>query len=136
MTGCFHCGEPVPTGSNFTLEIKGIVQPMCCPGCQAVAQTILECGLASYYEHRTAPGIKGELVPSELAALTHYDLAEVQQEAQREAFGRHADQAQRARQRIEAADQARQRQAFEQDADRAADGNFRGICNASNFDNP
>ncbi|WOQ11436.1 heavy metal translocating P-type ATPase [Aeromonas media] len=80
MTGCFHCGEPVPTGSDFTLEIKGIVQPMCCPGCQAVAQTILECGLASYYEHRTTPGIKGELVPSELAALTHYDLAEVQQE--------------------------------------------------------
>ncbi|MBL0511983.1 heavy metal translocating P-type ATPase [Aeromonas media] len=80
MTGCFHCGEPVPTGSDFTLDIKGIVQPMCCPGCQAVAQTILECGLASYYEHRTAPGIKGELVPSELAALTHYDLAEVQQE--------------------------------------------------------
>lgn len=80
MTGCFHCGEPVSTGSDFTLKIKGIVQPMCCPGCQAVAQTILECGLASYYEHRTAPGIKGELVPSELAALTHYDLAEVQQE--------------------------------------------------------
>ncbi|MFR9700905.1 heavy metal translocating P-type ATPase [Aeromonas sanarellii] len=80
MTGCFHCGEPVPTDSDFTLEIKGIVQPMCCPGCQAVAQTILECGLASYYEHRTAPGSKGELVPSELAALTHYDLAEVQQE--------------------------------------------------------
>ncbi|WP_421279961.1 heavy metal translocating P-type ATPase [Aeromonas taiwanensis] len=80
MTGCFHCGEPVPTGSSFTLEIKGIVQPMCCPGCQAVAQTILECGLASYYEHRTTPGSKGELVPAELAALTHYDLAEVQQD--------------------------------------------------------
>lgn len=80
MTGCFHCGEPVPTGSSYALEIKGIVQPMCCPGCQAVAQTILECGLASYYEHRTAPGLKGELVPSELAALSHYDLAEVQQD--------------------------------------------------------
>ncbi|MBV7597927.1 heavy metal translocating P-type ATPase [Aeromonas sp. sia0103] len=80
MTGCFHCGEPVHTGSSYALEIKGIVQPMCCPGCQAVAQTILECGLASYYEHRTAPGIKGELVPSELAALSHYDLAEVQQD--------------------------------------------------------
>lgn len=53
---------------------------MCCPGCQAVAETILECGLASYYEHRTAPGTKGELVPAELAALTHYDLAEVQQD--------------------------------------------------------
>lgn len=81
MTGCFHCGESVPDGSaDYALEIKGIVQPMCCPGCRAVAQTILECGLASYYEHRTAPGIKGELVPSELAALTHYDLAEVQQD--------------------------------------------------------
>ncbi|QTL93496.1 heavy metal translocating P-type ATPase [Aeromonas jandaei] len=80
MTGCFHCGEPVPANSSYSLEIKGIVRPMCCPGCQAVAETIMECGLASYYDHRTAPGIKGELVPEELAALTHYDLAEVQQE--------------------------------------------------------
>ncbi|WP_421261272.1 heavy metal translocating P-type ATPase [Aeromonas jandaei] len=80
MTGCFHCGEPIPANSGYSLEIKGIVRPMCCPGCQAVAETIMECGLASYYDHRTAPGIKGELVPEELAALTHYDLAEVQQE--------------------------------------------------------
>ncbi|MBL0456521.1 cadmium-translocating P-type ATPase [Aeromonas enteropelogenes] len=80
MTGCFHCGEPVPADSHYALEIKGIVRPMCCPGCQAVAETIMECGLASYYDHRTAPGAKGDLVPEELAALTHYDLAEVQQE--------------------------------------------------------
>ncbi|WP_421227553.1 heavy metal translocating P-type ATPase [Aeromonas enteropelogenes] len=80
MTGCFHCDEPVPADSHYALEIKGIVRPMCCPGCQAVAETIMECGLASYYDHRTAPGAKGDLVPEELAALTHYDLAEVQQE--------------------------------------------------------
>ncbi|HHQ4533318.1 heavy metal translocating P-type ATPase [Aeromonas veronii] len=80
MTPCFHCGEPVPANSSYALEIKGIVRPMCCPGCQAVAETIMECGLASYYDHRTAPGTKGDLVPEELAALTHYDLAEVQQE--------------------------------------------------------
>jgi len=80
MSGCFHCGEPVPANSGFSLEIKGIVRPMCCPGCLAVAETILECGLASYYDHRTAPGTRGDLVPEELAALTHYDLAEVQQE--------------------------------------------------------
>ncbi|AMQ42587.1 ATPase P [Aeromonas veronii] len=80
MTPCFHCGEPVPANSGYALEIKGIVRPMCCPGCQAVAETIMECGLASYYDHRTAPGTKGDLVPEELAALTHYDLAEVQQE--------------------------------------------------------
>ncbi|MFU7710259.1 heavy metal translocating P-type ATPase [Aeromonas veronii] len=80
MTPCFHCGEPVPANSSYSLEIKRIVRPMCCPGCQAVAETIMECGLASYYDHRTAPGTKGDLVPEELAALTHYDLAEVQQE--------------------------------------------------------
>ncbi|WP_429075179.1 heavy metal translocating P-type ATPase [Aeromonas veronii] len=80
MTPCFHCGEPVPANSGYSLEIKEIVRPMCCPGCQAVAETIMECGLASYYDHRTAPGTKGDLVPEELAALTHYDLAEVQQE--------------------------------------------------------
>ncbi|WP_429034995.1 heavy metal translocating P-type ATPase [Aeromonas veronii] len=80
MIPCFHCGEPVPANSGYSLEIKGIVRPMCCPGCQAVAETIMECGLASYYDHRTAPGTKGDLVPEELAALTHYDLAEVQQE--------------------------------------------------------
>ncbi|MGL5522366.1 MAG: heavy metal translocating P-type ATPase metal-binding domain-containing protein, partial [Aeromonas veronii] len=80
MTPCFHCGEPVPANSGYSLEIKGIVRPMCCPGCQVVAETIMECGLASYYDHRTAPGTKGDLVPEELAALTHYDLAEVQQE--------------------------------------------------------
>ena len=72
---CYHCSLPVPAGSRYALEIKGIVQPMCCPGCQAVAETIMECGLASYYDHRTAPGTKGDLVPEELAALTHYDLA-------------------------------------------------------------
>ncbi|HHQ4443470.1 TPA: heavy metal translocating P-type ATPase [Aeromonas veronii] len=80
MTPCFHCGETVPANSGYSLEIKGIVRPMCCPGCQAVAETIMECGLASYYDHRTAPGTKGDLVPEELAALTHYDLAEVQQD--------------------------------------------------------
>lgn len=80
MTSCFHCSEPVPANSHYALEIKGIVRPMCCPGCQAVAETIMECGLASYYDHRTAPGTRGDLVPEELAALSHYDLAEIQQE--------------------------------------------------------
>ncbi len=80
MSGCFHCGEPVPANSQYSFEIKGILRPMCCPGCQAVAQTIMECGLSSYYEHRTAPGAKGEMIPAELAALSHYDLADVQQE--------------------------------------------------------
>lgn len=79
MMRCFHCAEPV-NDHHYGLEIKGIEQWFCCPGCKAVAETILGCGLASYYEHRTAPGARGELIPAELAAMTHYDLTEVQQD--------------------------------------------------------
>ena len=50
---CFHCGEPVPAGSEFSVEIDNQLQPMCCPGCQAVAETIVESGLLDYYRHRT-----------------------------------------------------------------------------------
>ena len=51
---CFHCGEPVPPGSNFSLLIDGVEQPMCCPGCQAVAQLITANGLDQFYSQRTA----------------------------------------------------------------------------------
>ncbi len=52
---------------------------MCCPGCEAVAQTIVDSGLMSYYKHRTEPAKKAEsLVPKELEALSNYDVAEIQ----------------------------------------------------------
>lgn len=80
MDGCFHCGEVVPSGSRFELDIDGISQPFCCPGCLAVAETIIDCGLASYYQHRSAPAPKADAVPDELKLLQHYDLAEIQQD--------------------------------------------------------
>lgn len=49
---CFHCGEPLPqTGSDF-ITINGRLEPMCCSGCKAVAQFIVDAGLDSYYSHR------------------------------------------------------------------------------------
>ncbi|MGL5452172.1 MAG: heavy metal translocating P-type ATPase [Aeromonas sp.] len=80
MTHCFHCNEPVVSNNRYSCVIKGIARPMCCPGCQAVAQTIIECGLASYYDHRSAPSPRSTLIPTELTALAHYDLAQVQQD--------------------------------------------------------
>lgn len=80
MEGCFHCGEAVPGGKRFLLDIDGISQPFCCPGCLAVADTIIDCGLASYYQHRSAPAPKADAVPDELKLLQHYDLAEIQQD--------------------------------------------------------
>ena len=53
---------------------------MCCPGCESVAQTILDSGLVSYYQYRTAPAQKAELIPEQLQALIHYDNEEVQSE--------------------------------------------------------
>ena len=52
---------------------------MCCHGCQAVAESIVENGLESYYQHRTElPKTADELVPEELRQLELYDHPEVQ----------------------------------------------------------
>ncbi len=49
---CFHCGLPVPPGTSYTTVINGTPREMCCPGCQAVAQTIVDGGLDNFYRHR------------------------------------------------------------------------------------
>ncbi|WP_298943003.1 heavy metal translocating P-type ATPase [uncultured Psychromonas sp.] len=79
VSQCFHCGEPNPSNSTFYVLINGQQQTMCCPGCQAVAQTIVDSGLSSYYEHRTEVAAKGEsLIPDELQQLEHYDIEQIQ----------------------------------------------------------
>lgn len=77
---CYHCGEEVPVNTDFKVEILGEVRAMCCPGCETVAQTIVDSGLVSYYQYRTAPAEKADLVPEQLQALVHYDNEEVQSE--------------------------------------------------------
>ncbi|WP_133406779.1 heavy metal translocating P-type ATPase [Parashewanella tropica] len=78
---CYHCGESVPASVDLTTEINNQPQPMCCIGCQAVSQAIMDAGLKNYYKFRTEPGTKqSELVPDELNSFSAYDLDEVQQE--------------------------------------------------------
>lgn len=78
---CFHCGEPVLTGSQFTTCINNNHEPMCCPGCQAVSQTIIDAGLSHYYKYRTQTGSKKTaLIPDELSTFSAFDLPEVQQD--------------------------------------------------------
>jgi len=77
--GCFHCGLPIPAGAHYPLEIEGENREMCCRGCQAVAQAIVENGLTDYYKHRTAlPAAGHELIPEELQQLALYDHASIQ----------------------------------------------------------
>jgi len=76
---CFHCGLPVPRGMDITVEINGEPQPMCCHGCEAVAQAIVDSGMDSYYRYRTenAPRAR-EVVPAFLDQLKAYDNPVVQ----------------------------------------------------------
>ncbi|GEA60932.1 copper-translocating P-type ATPase [Vibrio comitans NBRC 102076] len=53
---------------------------MCCPGCESVAQTIVDSGLSSYYQYRTEKAERVDLVPDQLQALIHYDNEQVQSE--------------------------------------------------------
>ena len=76
---CFHCGLPVPRGVDINVEINGEPQPMCCHGCEAVAQAIVDSGMDSYYSYRTenAPRAR-EVVPAFLDQLKAYDNPVVQ----------------------------------------------------------
>ena len=77
---CFHCGLPVAAGSDWNVVIDNQPQPMCCPGCAAVAQTIVDSGLTDYYRNRTAYSETAQdgaaLIPPELRL---FDAEEEQQ---------------------------------------------------------
>lgn len=76
---CFHCALPVPPGSHFSVVIDGKQQPMCCPGCQAVAQAIVDNDLTDFYKYRTESSpTAANLVPEQLQQLSLYDKPELQ----------------------------------------------------------
>ncbi|TNG02368.1 MAG: heavy metal translocating P-type ATPase, partial [Gammaproteobacteria bacterium] len=76
---CFHCGQPVPEGIDYTVTIMGKPKPMCCIGCQAVAQAIVDAGMSDYYRYRTDVAPTGkEVVPAFLDQIKAYDIEAVQ----------------------------------------------------------
>ena len=76
---CFHCGQPAPLTEQFSVTIDNVVQPMCCRGCQAVAQAIVDNKLGDYYRYRTAnPATARELVPAALQKIAVYDNPKLQ----------------------------------------------------------
>ena len=52
---CFHCGLAVPKQLDIQVTINGKSEAMCCYGCQAVAQSIVNSGMEDFYKFRTAP---------------------------------------------------------------------------------
>ncbi|WP_427978060.1 heavy metal translocating P-type ATPase [Agarivorans sp.] len=78
---CFHCNEVIPRGVELQVNILGKDQAMCCQGCAAVAETIVQSGLEDYYQHRTAAAPSAQsLVPDALVKMLDYDDENVQLE--------------------------------------------------------
>ncbi|MGB5064814.1 MAG: heavy metal translocating P-type ATPase metal-binding domain-containing protein, partial [Candidatus Competibacter sp.] len=92
-TACFHCGLPVPPGTPYAVVIDGQRQPMCCHGCEAVAEAIVAAGLTDFYRHRTTPSRRPEdLIPESLRGLELYDRPDLQKSFVR-ADGEHTREA-------------------------------------------
>src|SRR4051794_37733482 len=85
---CFHCALPIVAGADFHARIGGAWRAMCCPGCKAVAETIADRGLESYYSLRSAfpgtPVAPDEEIAAEASGLAMYDDPLVQLQFVRE----------------------------------------------------
>lgn len=89
---CFHCDLPVPKGAHYSVVIEGKERPMCCPGCQAVAQAIVDNGLTDFYQYRTeSSNLSRQLVPEELSNLELYDNPTIQKNFVRDTDGADSD---------------------------------------------
>jgi Cu2+-exporting ATPase len=73
--GCFHCGLPLPANSHWAVAIDGLARSMCCPGCEAVAQAIVQNGMTDYYRNRTDFAVTAEQGAALPAQLRLYDQA-------------------------------------------------------------
>ena len=82
---CYHCGQSVPAEIDLSVSIGGESRTMCCPGCQAVAQSIVDNGLEDYYRSRDAmPESQREAKPAILDQLALFDHLEFQKSFVRE----------------------------------------------------
>jgi Cu2+-exporting ATPase len=90
---CFHCGDANLAGDTFKVRFDGRTRYLCCAGCAAVAQTIVDAGLGDFYRLReqgsrddgsAAKSLRpAQLVPDELKELARYNLPAVQDQVTR-----------------------------------------------------
>lgn len=57
MSLCFHCGEPL-RNSTLVARIEQRDEPVCCSGCQAVAELIAGTGLGDFYRYRDGSSVR------------------------------------------------------------------------------
>lgn len=65
---CYHCGLPAAARDGLEVTIDGVPRTMCCPGCAAVAEAIVDSGMSDYYRTRNSFAGRAEvLAPPQLA---------------------------------------------------------------------
>ena len=78
---CYHCSLPIPQGVELETVILGETRAMCCVGCQAVSQAIVDNQLDDYYRFRTEPAQQAEIQGQNiLQQLSLYDDPNIQEE--------------------------------------------------------
>ncbi|OON62415.1 cation transporter [Massilia sp. KIM] len=79
---CYHCGLPVPQAARgrWQAEIEGAPRGMCCPGCAAAAQAIVDGGFGDYYATRSAYAAQASVLP-DAPELLLYDGQDFKGEA-------------------------------------------------------
>ncbi len=70
---CYHCGAPVEATAPWSITLDGQRHPLCCPGCEAVAQAIVGGSLDSYYRFRTALPERPSPTPADEARYQVFD---------------------------------------------------------------
>jgi Cu2+-exporting ATPase len=73
---CFHCGEPVIDAVPLVARVGKEERPVCCTGCQAVAEFIDASRLGAFYRFRSHPDPSLELRP-EATDWAKYDLPDL-----------------------------------------------------------
>jgi Cu2+-exporting ATPase len=76
---CFHCGQSISAGVVLSVNVEGRSRPMCCAGCLAVCEAIVNNGLGEYYRHRESfPASGSDVLPQALLELSAFDHPEFQ----------------------------------------------------------
>lgn len=82
MSTCYHCGQIVADNLHLTARVFGQDRSMCCVGCQAVTNAIVESGSESFYQYRsdtnTTPDFTIDTLPQSVRQeLTLFDNPDV-----------------------------------------------------------
>ena len=77
MNNCYHCGQAVAENIHLTARVFGEERSMCCVGCQAVTNAIVQSGSESFYQYRSDTNTPPDFTLDNLPATVRPELTSV-----------------------------------------------------------